>query len=133
MSANLKKAFSLIELIFIIAVLGIISSVAIPKLLNTKSGATVSTIKQDISTITTSIQSYYIINDKIDKITDSININEKVWSVEDKKLTYSVDTKECITIAVVDKKLDITISKDNSDMCQKLYDSGIRTISYDLE
>jgi len=42
-----KQSFSLIELIFILVVMGIIASVAIPKLINTKNNATVSSIKQD--------------------------------------------------------------------------------------
>ena len=72
---KVKKAFSLIELIFIISVLGIIAAVAVPKLLDSRSSAVVTTIKQDIVTITTSIQSYYMLNSGIEKITDSVNIN----------------------------------------------------------
>ena len=78
---KLQKAFSLIELIFVIAVLGIIATVAVPKLLDSRSGAIVTTIKQDISTITTAIQSHYMLNGKIEKITDSVNINEKNWII----------------------------------------------------
>jgi len=45
----MKNAFSLLELIFAIVVIGIISSFAIPKYLDTKNSAVVSTIKRDIS------------------------------------------------------------------------------------
>ena len=84
----MKKAFSLLELIFAIVVLGVISSFAIPKYLDTKDSAVVSTIKRDISTITTSVQTYYLINRKIDKISDALSINESNWQVEDTKLTF---------------------------------------------
>ena len=70
---KLQKAFSLIELIFVIAILGIIATIAVPKLLNSRSNAVVTTIKQDISTITTAIQSQYMLNGSIDKITDTDN------------------------------------------------------------
>lgn len=85
MKKQTKKAFSLIELIFVIAVIGIISSIAIPKFLDSRSSAIVTSIKKDISTITTSVQSHYMLNNGISKITDSVNINSSIWTIEDKK------------------------------------------------
>ena len=134
MKNNLKfqKAFSLIELIFVIAILGIIATIAVPKLLNSRSSAVVTTIKQDISTITTAIQSHYMLNGNIDKITDTVTINEKNWKIEDKKLRYEVDGTNCVTIEVTTNSLSVTISEKSSSLCQKLYDAGIRNTTYDL-
>ena len=132
MKQNSKKAFSLIELIFIIAILGIIAAIAVPKLMNSKSNAVVSTIKQDIATITTAIQSHYMLNNEIEKITDAVNINEKVWNVSDQKVEYKVNDELCITIEVKESKLDVTISESSTEVCQKLRDSGIKDVSYDL-
>ncbi len=135
MKKNLKlqKAFSLIELIFVIAVLGIIATVAVPKLLDSRSSAIVTTIKQDVSTITTAIQSHYMLNGKIDKITDSVNINEKNWIITDTKVDYKVDEELCVTIEIKDtNSLDVTINNKSSTLCQKLYDTGIRNTTYDL-
>lgn len=56
----MKPAFSLLELIFAIVVLGIIVSVAVPKFLDTRDSALVSTIKRDVNTVINSIQSYYL-------------------------------------------------------------------------
>ena len=72
---KLKKGFSLLELIFSIVIIGIIASFAIPKYLDTRDSAVVSTIKRDISSATTSIQSYHLINGKVDKISDAITLN----------------------------------------------------------
>ena len=130
---NMKKGFSLVELIFSIAILGIIAAVALPKLFNTKTNATVSTIKQDISTITTSVQSYYVSNGSIDKITDAVNINSSTWNIEDKDVQFKVDDTLCVKIELVDNSLNVTIDPTSTTTCQKLYDSGIRDVSYELE
>jgi general secretion pathway protein G len=132
MKPSLKKGFSIIELIFVIAVLGIIAAVAVPKLLDTRSSAIVSTIKQDISTITTSIQSHYMINNEITKISDSVNINTSTWNVSDLKVEFISEENECVTIAIISSKLDVTIDQESSTICKKLYDSGIRDVSYEL-
>lgn len=122
---NPKKAFSLIELIFIIAVLSIIAAVAVPKLMDSKSNALVSSIKQDITTITNSIQSYHMLNSSIDKITDAVTLDTSRWEVEDKKVFYKVDAKPCVTIEISDVKLNVVIDNSSSDICQKISDNGI--------
>lgn len=68
----MKKAFSLLELIFAIVVIGIIASFAIPKYIDTRDSALASTIKRDLITVITSVQSYYLINNKIEKISDAV-------------------------------------------------------------
>jgi general secretion pathway protein G len=71
----MKSAFSLLELIFAIVILGIVASFAIPKFLDTKDTALVSTLKRDVNTAINSIQSYYLLNQKIDNISDAMTIN----------------------------------------------------------
>lgn len=80
----MKSAFSLLELIFAIVILGIIVAFAVPKFMDTKDSALVSTIKGDVNTAINSIQSYYLLNNKIDKITEAMNITSiigilKIW------------------------------------------------------
>ena len=60
----MKSAFSLLELIFAIVILGIVASFAIPKYIDTKDSALVSTIKRDLNTAVSSLQSYYLLNQK---------------------------------------------------------------------
>ncbi len=132
MKPSLKKGFSIIELIFVIAVLGIIAAVAVPKLMDSRSSALATTIKQDISTITTSIQSYQLINNKIEKISDSVNINSSTWIVSDLNVKFMYEDNTCVTIEIVTNKLNVVIDKDSSAVCLKLYDSGVRDVSYEL-
>ncbi len=129
---GMKKAFSILELIFIIAVLGIIAAIAVPKLMDTRNNAQATTIKQDIATITTSVQSYYMLNNGIEKISDAVNINPTTWSITNKKLEYEIHDKICVIIDINTNKLIIDIDETSSEVCQKLYDEGIRDISYEL-
>lgn len=132
----MKKAFSLLELIFAIVVLGIISSFAIPKYLDTKDSAVVSTIKRDISTITTSLQTYYLINRKIDKISDALSINESNWQVEDAKLTFFEGSQECLSLTIKEqnglKVIEQNIKSDIGKICDKLSAEGITFRTYEL-
>ena len=127
-----KRAFSLIELIFIIAVLAIIAAVAVPRLMDSKSNALATSIKQDIATITTSIQSYHMLNSGVDKISDAVILDTTRWEIEDKKVLYKVDAQTCITIAVSGTKLTVAVENSSSDICQKIADFGIVNQSLEL-
>ena len=130
---NNKKAFSLIELIFAIVVISIIASVALPKLMDTRTDAVVSTLKQDITTVVTSVQSYYLVKGKIDKISDAVNLNGSTWDIEDTKIQYLEDGKACVIIKKSNSTLELIVDRSTGSICQKLYDSGIVTTTYNLK
>lgn len=131
----MKPGFSLLELIFAIVVLGIVASFAVPKYLDTKDSALVSTLKRDVNTATTSLQSYYLLNQKIDKISDALTINETNWTVEDTKLT---DKNECLSVEIVTsdadlKTIELTVDTEKeANICKKLVDSGLKNETYTL-
>ncbi len=128
----MKKAFSLLELIFVLVVLGIIASFAVPKYINTKEYALASTIKRDIITLTTSIQSYYLINRKIDNISDAVTLNTSNWEIVDKKILFKNSGKICIDFSVNETKISILVLKDSSDVCNILDKLGVKTQDIDL-
>lgn len=133
---KMTSAFSLLEMIFAIVVISVIASIAIPKFMTTRDDAVVATLKQDISTIITSVQSYYLVNGKIDKISDAVNLNSAVWDISDSAVIYTEQKNECIKIEITtansDIRLDLTLSKDAGNICEKLANSGISTASYKL-
>lgn len=128
----MKKAFSLLELIFSIVVLSIVASFAVPKYLDTKDYALASTIKRDIFSLTTSLQSYYLLNRKIDKISDAITLNTTNWEISDKKIVFKEQGETCVNFSVENDKISIEVLKNSSSVCTKLDELGIRTQDIDL-
>lgn len=129
----MKKAFSLIELIFVIVILGIIATLAVPKFLGTKNSALASTLQRDTSTIINSIQTYYLLHKKIDKIEDSVSLNSTNWNIEDSKLK---DKNSCISIELktVDttKSIELSINQDKGGVCKAIRELGMVTKSYPI-
>lgn len=54
----MKKAFTLIELVFVIVILGVLASLAVPKIVGSSSDAEIVKAKTQIATIRTKIQLY---------------------------------------------------------------------------
>ena len=134
---KIKDAFSLIELIFVIVILGIIASVAIPKLTNIKTLASSSSVKQDLNTIASSIKSYYLINGNINAIEDSVSINSKIWSVDATnplKITHTRNGVDCVVVDVdlTNKEIGIVVDSTNNE-CNSLVSAGIVSKTFDLE
>ena len=97
----MKKAFSLLELIFAIIIIGIIASYAIPKYKDTRDSALSSTINRDYITAKTSIQNYSLINGTVTKISDAVNVSNKNWTIEDKKITFKENSKDCFKWKII--------------------------------
>ena len=131
----MKSAFSLLELIFAIVILGIVASFAIPKYIDTKDSALVSTIKRDLNTAVSSLQSYYLLNQKIEKISDVLTINETNWTLSDTKLS---DKNSCLfleikTLDTDNKSIEIVVdTQKETTICKKIRDAKIVTASYEL-
>jgi len=127
-----KKAFSLIELIFVIAIIAIISSIAIPKLMNVNTSASVSSIKQDVNTIISSVQSYYLVNGSIAKISDAINLNKSVWDITNTVVKYKELANTCITITLSNTNIALSIDPSAGSICTKLSNEGIENTTYNF-
>lgn len=128
-----KRAFSLIELIFSLMVIGIVASIAVPKLMDTKDGAQITAVKKDLTTIISSIRSYYMLNDSMSSLNDVITLNESIWKIDGTTATFSDGDSSCLTVSISEKVLSIDIDDTNSGkLCEKLVSSGIIDEEYDL-
>lgn len=127
-----KKAFSLLEMVFAVVIIGIIASVAMPKLFNTKNDALVATIKQDVVTVSSAIQGQYMLNKKVEKISDVVSLNNSIWEIEDTSIIFKEKDSECIKIELNDYELEVNINEDVGTICTKLYEKGIVNTTYSL-
>ena len=131
---NKKSAFSLLELIFAIVIIGVIASVAIPKFMDTKADAEAASVKQDISTIVSSVRSSAMAGKEFTNFSEVLTLNTNTWQDSDSlNMKYEDNGSACVTIAVADSELSVTISEENTGtVCTKIKDSGIVTSSYEL-
>lgn len=82
----MKKAFSMIELIFVIVILGALAAVAIPKLNATRDDAVIAKSAQNLATLIGELASYYTaqskFNDDINKMTSQRLKDNKYFNIE---------------------------------------------------
>ena len=131
----MKKAFTMVELIFVIVILGILAMVALPRLASSKEDAEITRVKAEIAAIRSAIQTYRGANllsqkpgsgypEKLDEktiaeITNGTKLGSN-WTVNDDNtltLTIAGDT----TTFTYDKaKGSLTCSGDSSTLCGKI-------------
>jgi len=103
----MKRAFTIIELIFVIVILGILAAVAIPKFAATRDDAQVSKIAQNIGTSIEEIAAYTNAKGIADKnfalMSNAMTIMQKNGDavLSDNKAVISIDGVNCININVV--------------------------------
>lgn len=141
------RGFSLIELVFVIVILGIIASIAIPKLSITRSSAQFAAVNADIQSIISSMQQKYLLGEVSTPVTASeiiktANLSPLRWAVQGSNpealvLAHDgeVDSKNnCLTIKVESETLKITVANaPSSNLCTKLKKAYPQELDYPLE
>ena len=110
----MKKGFTMIELIFVIVILGILASVAIPRLAATRTDAEITATVANLRTLLNDAASYYTVKGEFGAVkwkditnvtlqkNDGTPITASDAATTDGYLT--VDGKNCIAIKLVNKK-----------------------------
>ena len=127
-----RSGFTMIELVFVIVILGILASVAIPKLAATRDDANIAKASTEISSLVSDIGSYYTAHGHFDaNVSQMTNVPVTQTAMDfnastPTKVTY--DDKQrglaCIDITSNDTNGTITLSANagnaNSPFCKGL-------------
>ena len=132
----MKKAFTMVELIFVIVVLGILAMVALPRLAGSKKDAEITRAKAEIAAISSAIQTYRGANllrqqpgsgypddlkaETIEKITNGTKLGSN-WTVSEDGNTLTLRIGSDTTTFKYNKdKGSLTCSEDSSTLCGKI-------------
>ncbi|MDD6926089.1 MAG: type II secretion system protein [Campylobacteraceae bacterium] len=135
----MKKAFTMIELVFVIVVLGILAMVALPRLASSKEDAEITRVKAEIAAIRSAIQTHRgakllaqkgkgypekLDEKTIEEITNGTKLNKKYWTLsnEGSQLTVKIAGKQAIfTYDKTKGSLTCTNSdKGTNALCSKI-------------
>ena len=140
-----RSGFTMIELVFVIVILGILASVAIPKLAATRDDANIAKATTEISSIVQDIGSHYTVAGKMDDnvskmtnvklysaTTDNGNsaddtLAENIGVVGTTKTVYYIDQKrdkKCLDVVLNDVNGTVTLSK-SSQADQSIFCKGL--------
>ena len=132
----MKKAFTMVELIFVIVVLGILAMVSLPRLAGSKKDAEITRAKAEIAAIRSAIQTYRGANllaqkpgsgypedlktTTIEEITNGTKLGSN-WNVSEDGKTLTLTIAGETTDFTYDKdKGSLTCSGDSSTLCGKI-------------
>lgn len=105
----MRKAFTILELVFVIVILGILAAIALPKMSSSKDEAEVSKSLNNLKTLINDISIYTLKNDHLSSIKTMSNVS----GVENvdlsnfngiKEVNFRVgDEKECLKLVFINK------------------------------
>ncbi len=129
-----RAGFTMIELIFVIVILGILAAVAIPKLAATRDDAKISKGASEVATIVADIGAYYTSKGKFDAFSKMTNVkvddNTKGAANNDVINYESKDGTACVEFKInsaADGNVTVTVDKSTDKVC-----AGISDIAGDL-
>nr|WP_250325294.1 type II secretion system protein [Campylobacter sp. 2018MI27] len=110
----MKKGFTMIELIFVIVILGILAAVAIPKLNATRDDAEIAKAASNFSTVISDITSYYTAKGSFAK-----NLSDMTNVALESDGSFKIKDKKCAKIAAASTGSTLTIEA-GSDIAQAI-------------
>lgn len=137
---QMKKAFTMLELVFILVILGILAAVAIPKISASRDDAKLVALKSDINTLKTSFPAYFLAQGEGTFMT-AVTLSSANWNLQDYIITSKLQDKNgnpCVSATLLDSNHSTTNNPENvqflqlstqtnpnaqGDTCEKLLES----------
>ena len=131
----MKKAFTIIELIFVIVALGILAMVATPRLVSSKEDAEITRVKSEIAAIRSAIQTHRGANllkqngsgypgdltaRRIEEITNGTKLSQKYWSVSRDGSELNVTIGSRTATFTYDRTTGRLTCQNTNDLCRKI-------------
>ena len=131
----MKKAFTIIELIFVIVALGILAMVALPRLASSKEDAEIARVKAEIAAIRSAIQTHRGANllkqnsrgypddltaRRIEEITNGTKLSQKYWSVSEDGKELSVAIAGRTATFTYDRTTGRLTCQNTNALCRKI-------------
>lgn len=105
----MRKAFTILELVFVIVILGILAAIALPKMSSSKDEAEISKSLNNLKTLINDISIYTLKNDHLSSIKTMSNVsgveNADLGNFNGtKEVNFRVgDDKECLKLVFINK------------------------------
>ena len=131
----MKKAFTMIELVFVIVALGILAMVALPRLASSKEDAEITRVKAEIAAIRSAIQTHRGANllkqnsrgypddltaRRIEDITNGTKLSQKYWSVSRDGSELNVTIGSRTATFTYDRTTGRLTCQNTNALCRKI-------------
>ncbi|TKX34036.1 prepilin-type N-terminal cleavage/methylation domain-containing protein [Campylobacter taeniopygiae] len=135
----MKRAFTILELVFVIIILGILAAIALPKLSSSKDEAELSKSLNNLKTLINDISIYALKNDALSTINSMSNVSgvENV-DLKDfsgiKEVNFKVgDDERCLKLIFINKSDFILMGISSNEVSKRAIESIANGSSNDLE